>query len=106
MYAIRSYYVNYSVFLFAIPSLSILYYLARFKNYYPIGYLLVAILIFTSVTWFLNGGAHGTIPVLYMVMSLTMVGIAKPKYHYLLFVVFFLHLILMLLLSEFRNNFV
>ncbi|HPF50768.1 MAG TPA: HAMP domain-containing sensor histidine kinase [Draconibacterium sp.] len=93
--------VNYAVFFFAIPSLSVLYYLARFRNYYPVGYLLIAILIFTSLTWVVNGGAHGTIPVLYMVTSLAMIGVAKPKYHYLLFTVFFLHLVIMLLLEQY-----
>lgn len=91
--------VNYTIFLFGIPILVVLYYLARFRDYYPIGYLLIAVLIFTSATWIVNGGSTGTIPVLYLVTSLTMVGIAKPKYHYLLFIVFFVHLLIMLLLE-------
>lgn len=93
--------VNYVVLFFAIPVLSILYYLAKFRNFYPVGYLVIAFLIFVSSSWLVNGGAHGTVPVIYIVGLLAIIGIAKPKYHYLIFLIFFLHLFLMLVLEKY-----
>lgn len=93
--------VNYVVLFFAIPVLSILYYMARFRDYYPVGYLVAAFLLFVSASWFVNGGANGTVPVIYIVCSLAIIGIAKPKYHYLIFLIFFLHLFIMLVLEKY-----
>lgn len=93
--------VNILVAFFGVPSLALLYYFARFRNFYPVGYLLLTIILFLTASWFVNGGARGTIPMIYLVTSLAMVGISKPKYHYLIFLVFFSHLIAMLLLEEF-----
>lgn len=93
--------VNYIILFFAMPVLSVLLYLANSKNYYSVGILTAAILVFISLTWILNGGANGTIPVMYVVTSLALIGIAKPKYHYAIFLIFFAHLIAMLLLEQF-----
>ncbi len=93
--------LNYIILFFGIPVLLVLYYLARFRNYFSVSILTTTILIFLSVSWIFNGGSSGTLPVIYLVSMLIMVGISKPKYHYLIFFIFFFHLTGMLLLEEF-----
>jgi len=93
--------LNYLILFFSIPVLLILYYLARFRNYFSVSILIISVLIFLSSSWIFNGGSSGTLPVIYLVTMLIMVAISKPKYHYLVFFIFLFHMTGMLLLEEF-----
>ena len=93
--------VNYIILFFAVPCLILFYFLARYKNKYRVGYITVAFIIFLSTVWVANGGVNGTSPVLFLVAIIVTVGISKPKHHYIFILIFFLHLLTMLVLDEY-----
>lgn len=65
--------------------LIILYYFSRFRNYYNIWLSALTVLFLLSVSWFMNGGALGSVPFMFLCTVLILNFIAKPAQQYGIF---------------------
>ena len=81
--------------------LIVLYYLSRFRNYYNVWFSASTVLLLLSVSWFMNGGALGSVSFMYLCTVLILNFIAKPTQQNGLFIIILVN-IAMLYALEFH----
>jgi len=93
---------GFTVFSFLV--LAFLYYMSRFKNRYNIWITAIVIMLLLSVFWFMNGGAIGSVPYIYLLSIILFVITARHKDLNGIFYLFLLNLSLLYILEYFFGN--
>ena len=84
--------------------LIVLYYFSRFRNSYNIWLSAVTVLLLLSVSWFMNGGAVGSVPFMYLCTVLILNFIARPEQQNSLFVMVLLNIVLLYALEYYAGD--
>ncbi len=78
-----------------------LYYLSRFRNYYNIWLSATTVLLLLSVSWFMNGGAIGSVTFMYVCTLMILNFIANPGQQNKLFLTVLFNLVVLYILEYF-----
>ncbi len=81
-----------------------LYYLSRFKNYQNIKLTSIVILLLLSMSWFMAGGALGSISYIYIISLIVLIMITKKKQHNLIFYLFLTNLAILYFLEYYYGD--
>lgn len=84
--------------------LLVLYYFSRFRNYYNVWFSAVIVLLLLSVSWFMNGGALGSVSFMYLCTVLILNFIAKPNQQNGLFLIVLLNIAVLYGLEYYYGN--
>lgn len=89
---------------FSSALLLVLYYFSRFRSYYNVWFSAATVLLLLSVSWFMNGGALGSVSFMYLCTVLILNFIAKPREQNGLFLVVLLNIAILYVLEYYYGD--